>query len=82
MIVTIDTHKDDKQEIQKAIKLLQALIGEHIGEQVHTNANMFENTNPALQEAQPDMGSAFGSFFDNAGKQEPIKKTLRKVELY
>ena len=76
MKISIDTKHDSSQEIRKAIKLLQSLIGE----EVHTD--MPEPKTPEF--APPEGTSVFGALFDNSQPEklddEPTKET--KLEFY
>ena len=78
MQISIDTNRDSKEDIIKAIKLLETIIGEH-HLTMQPSRNIFESSQP---EVQPQ-GSVFGSFFDNVNKTppSPVKKEPR-VEIY
>lgn len=84
MQISIDTSRDSKEDIVKAIKLLESIIGEH--HITMTSRNIFEN--PSSDVSQPQaQASVFGSFFDNVAKSDapvaPIKKqSIPRVELY
>lgn len=80
MKILIDTNRDSKEEIVRAIRLLESIVGE-VSRSVQQK-NIFES--PSVQ---PSQGSAFGSFFDNmnpSAQQSPVvkKDNLQRVELY
>ncbi len=89
MKIAIDTSTDSREDIRKAIRLLQSLI-EHEG-----SRNIFDSPSPSLfsdAPAQPEQGAnpaaAFGNMFgDNAPAQQPTtvlpkKEEMPKIELY
>ena len=82
MIITVDTSKDSKHEIQKAIRLLQSLAG---NEPVYTNAPGVHKT----PEYTPPPGqSVFGGLFDmppEPAKTEAVneeQKEKAKIEVW
>jgi len=83
MQISIDTSRDSKEDIVKAIKLLESIIGEsHLT--VMPSRNIFESSQPEIQ-SQGSQQSVFGSFFDNVAKTDvaPVKKqSIPRVELY
>ncbi|MEM4246964.1 MAG: hypothetical protein QXR48_04230 [Candidatus Woesearchaeota archaeon] len=90
MKISIDTIADSKEDIRKAIRLLQSLV-EHEGAK-----NIFDSPSPSLfsgSAAQPDANpvAAFGNLFgDNAPAQqstitevsEEKKDKAPRIELY
>ncbi len=92
MKIAIDTVTDSKEDILKAIRLLQSLVG-HESQQ---SRNIFDSPSPSLfgdapaqtQESNPV--SAFGNLFgDNAPAQQPSATELveeaeekPRIELY
>ena len=86
MQISIDTSRDSKEDIIKAIHLLHSIIGEN--HQTSTaSRNIFDNPSPELpiQQIQPAAQSAFSSFFDNMNKPQIVqakKESVSRVELY
>ena len=80
MQISIDTSRDSKEDILKAIHLLHSIIGEH----PTTVQSLFDTPQPA----STPTGSPFGSFFDSMDKtpvvSSPIvkKESQPRVELY
>lgn len=80
MQISIDTSRDSKEDILKAIHLLHSIIGEH----PTTVQSLFDAPSPS----SPPQGSPFGSFFDSMDKtpavSSPIvkKESQPRVELY
>jgi hypothetical protein len=82
--ITIDTLKDSKDDIRKAIRLLMSLAAESSYEP--SSRNIFDSPSPSLsaepvQQAAP---AALGSFFDAVEQQPPasMKKDKPQVEFY
>ncbi len=80
MQISIDTSRDSKDDILKAIKLLHSIIGEHPTSQ---SPSLFDIS------ASVPSSSPFGSFFDSVDKNPPVapvpvikKESSQKVELY
>ncbi len=92
MKIAIDTATDSKEEIQKAIRLLQSLV-EHEGS---GSRNIFDSPSPSLfgdspAQSEPSANpvSAFGSMFgDDAPAPQsaivelPKKEEKPRIELY
>ncbi|MEM4239588.1 MAG: hypothetical protein QXM31_00525 [Candidatus Woesearchaeota archaeon] len=90
MKISIDTAADSKEDIRKAIRLLQSLV-EHEG-----SRNIFDSPSPSLfsdTQARPEASpaAAFGNLFgDNAPAQQstlaevPVEKKEKepRIELY
>ena len=98
MQISIDTSRDSKEDILKAIHLLHSIIGEH-HQTVTMSRNIFDNPQAELPlqqmmptpqtqlqtQTQQPAQSVFGSFFDNINKQQPTtikKENSSRVELY
>ncbi|GEM_PF-2198346 len=84
MQISIDTSRDSKDDIIKAIKLLESIIGEH--HITMPSRNIFESSSPDVSQPQAQ-ASVFGNFFDNVAKSDapvaPIKKqSIQRVEIY
>jgi len=81
MQISIDTSRDSKEDILKAINLLHSIIGEG-----HVTVAQSRNVFDAPQASLPSQGSVFGSFFDNVQNNNPsvpVKKDVQpRVELY
>ena len=78
MQISIDTSRDSKEDIVKAIKLLESIIGDgHITSP--PSRNIFDSPAPDVPQQ-----SVFGSFFDGVNKPQPAvaKKDTPKIELY
>lgn len=82
MQISIDTSRDSKEDILKAISLLHSIIGEH----PTTVQSLFDSP-----QSQPSpQGSVFGNFFDSMDKTPatqqtplPVKKESQpKIEWY
>lgn len=94
MQISIDTSRDSKEDILKAIHLLHSIIGENHSSISSANSrNIFDSPQPDLptqqqtfqQQSQQSLPSAFGSFFDNINKSSLVpekKETRARVELY
>jgi len=93
MKITIDTKEDSHEEIQKVIRLLSHLIGEH-HEEIHSNRNIFDDSPtldlptsepaPNIQTNPPSsQGDVFGNLF-GAGpthtSEEPAPKDAEEIE--
>lgn len=89
MRISIDTVKDSKEDILKAIRLLNSIIGESHITSAHSR-NIFDNPQPELPAQQQTFqaqqaSSPFGSFFDNINQTQPSvdkKESRTRVELY
>ena len=97
MKISIDTASDSKEDIRKAIRLLQSIV-EH--DAAHSrdifaspSTDIFGNTPATSAPADSNPVAAFGNLFgDNAPAQQPTtstvvdipedKKDLPKIELY
>jgi len=74
--IEIDTTKDSKEEIQKAIKLLMSLLGET---SVLTNSpNIFESSTPSLSTQTPS-ANAF-SLFDTPTTQPTQQSIIKQIK--
>ncbi|MBW2973437.1 hypothetical protein KY346_03525 [Candidatus Woesearchaeota archaeon] len=69
MKITIDTSQDSHEDIRKAIRLLQGIVGQ---QGVYTNApsrNIFDDPSPSLESSEEpseeSSGNAFASIFDS-----------------
>lgn len=78
MKITIDTSQDSHNEIRKAIKMLQSIVGEGPVYSNSPSRNIFDDPSPGLgpsSEPEPaqeqDTGNAFASIFDNPAPSEP-----------
>ncbi len=87
MKISIDTSTDSKEDIRKAIKLLQSIV-EH---ETQGSRDIFNSPSTDLFGSTPSAEapvSAFGNLFsDDAPVQQPTqnaedKKDLPKIELY
>lgn len=89
MKISIDTSTDSKEDIRKAIRLLQSIV-EH---ETHGSRDIFASpssdlfgSTPAQDAAAASPVSAFGNLFnDDAPKQqsaEEKEKDFPKIELY
>jgi hypothetical protein len=67
MIITIDTSKDSKEDISKAIKFLKGLCDETV----------YDNNQPKTYQPEETATNAFGSMFS-----EVPKEPRSKLELY
>lgn len=79
MQISIDTSRDSKEDILKAINLLHSIIGEH----PTTTKNLFDAPQPTVE----SQGSVFGALFDSMDKtvaQPTVAKPSPqpRVELY
>ena len=91
MKITIDTSQDSHEDIRKAIRLLQGIVGEH---GVYTNSpsrNIFDDPSPALRSSEPaseqDTGNAFASIFDTPvpaaeEKKEEEDEDIPEIQFY
>ena len=86
MKITIDTSQDSHEDIRKAIRLLQGIVGEH---NVYTNSpsrNIFDDPSPSLGSSEPapvseqTTGNAFASIFDSPAPASESEKTKEKEE--
>ncbi len=94
MKITIDTKEDSHEEIQKAIRLLSALIGDK--EIISNRGDLFGNDAPTNSGSSDDSGSGdsggvfsmFNSSSENKSeiredkKQEDIDTDLAELEEY
>ena len=73
MRITIDTNTDSKEEISKAIALLQSLVGE---KPVHTTVpkNIFVSEEP--------VPTNVFSLFDNKKEETPKEKENQPIDFY
>ena len=84
MQISIDTSRDSKEDILKAIQLLHSIIGE--GHVSTPSRSVFD----IPQAASAPQGSVFGNFFDSMDKTQAVvspaplakKDSSPKVELY
>jgi hypothetical protein len=80
--ITIDTLKDSKDDIRKAIRMLMALAAEG-----SPSGNFFDNLPSSGQDAPPPPPVALGGFFDNI-EQNPApavpeaKKERPRIQLF
>ncbi len=89
MQITIDTKKDDREEIKKVISLLSTLVENQ--KYSRTSSNIFESSGnsldiagsksspetenePAQPNSQPVSGNAFSNMFGNSGTENEVKK--------
>lgn len=97
MKISIDTASDSKEDIRKAIRLLQSIV-EH--DNAHSrdifaspSTDIFGNAPASAPQSDSNPVAAFGNLFgDNAPAQQPSastvvdipeqKKDLPKIELY
>jgi hypothetical protein len=95
MKIAIDTVTDSKEDILKAIRLLQSLVGHNSSQDSQASRSIFDSPSPSLfgdAPAQPQESNpvaAFGNMFgDNApAPQQPsaselVEEEEPKVELY
>ncbi|MBW2999095.1 hypothetical protein KY339_00340 [Candidatus Woesearchaeota archaeon] len=84
MKITIDTSQDSHEDIRKAIRLLQGIVGQ---QGVYTNApsrNIFDDPSPALgpseQPSEETSDSAFASIFDSPAPASESEETKEEKE--
>ena len=93
MKITIDTSQDSHEDIRKAIRLLQGIVGQ---QGVYTNApsrNIFDDPSPALgpseQPSEEKSDNAFASIFDSPAPaseseeaKEEEKEDIPEIQFY
>lgn len=74
MRIIIDTKIDTKEDLQRAIRILQSLIDEK-------NLDQSQQEN-VIEGEQPSIGNILGDFFENKteNKSEPQKKEVDEKE--
>jgi len=84
MKITIDTSQDSHNDIRKAIRMLQSIVGEGPVYSNSPSRNIFDDPSPSLgssSEPEPaqeqDTGNAFASIFDNPA---PASESEEKKE--
>ncbi|MBW3004411.1 hypothetical protein KY310_01095 [Candidatus Woesearchaeota archaeon] len=83
MKITIDTSQDSHNDIRKAIRMLQSIVGEGPVYSNSPSRNIFDDPSPGLGASEPepvaeqDTGNAFASIFDNSA---PASETEEKKE--
>ncbi|MBD3303609.1 hypothetical protein GF343_00535 [Candidatus Woesearchaeota archaeon] len=97
MKITIDTSQDSHNDIRKAIKMLQSIVGEGLVYSNSPSRNIFDDPSPGLDSsgapepaAEQDTGNAFASIFDNSSgasgseekKQEEKDEDMPQLEFY
>ena len=93
MKISIDTAQDSKEEIRKAIRLLQALADNDASQGSRNlfdspSAELFSNNEPTQSEPSETPTNAFGSMFGDdapeptASVEVPEKKNKDRIELY
>ena len=87
MKIEIDTNKDSREDIKKAIKMLQALVGEESNSYSSFDSNVIQNqpeTSPGtfnmFGEDTPIMGSKTGIDLDEDEDFKQIDKQKEKKE--
>ena len=82
MKITIDTKEDSHEEIQKAIRLLSALIGDK--EIISNHGDLFGNNTPADSRGSDDSGSEGSggvfSIFNSGSENKPETREDKKEE--
>ncbi len=87
MKLTIDTSQDSHNDIRKAIKLLQSVVGEGPVYSNSPSRNIFDDPSPSLAPssepepvAEQDTGNAFASIFDNPAPASEEDAKLKEEE--